>query len=193
MGKSKYSNEFKVDCIVGGTVDYVNRELKKMYKSLDGEAFLYWCDLVSREAPIDCSMRLLESKYRKYARAREHIKDIVLNGNAIFITLTFTDEVLKKTTPSTRRRYVARYLKSQSDLYVANIDYSPSKQREHYHAVVSGRIDMAPWTSKYGYVWTEQVRTHDFDYKRVARYVAKLTSHAFKVNSTRLIYSRDNV
>lgn len=48
---------------------------------------------------------------------------------------------------------------------------------------------MSKW--KYGFVFVEQVRVHDNDTKRISRYITKLTSHAFKVNSTRLIYSRD--
>lgn len=191
MGSSKYSNELKVYCLDNGLVDLVRDTRKEVYKSNDLETFCLWLDKVNNNSALDCSMRLLESKYRKYTRAREHIERLVLDGNAIFITLTFRDEVLKTTSANTRRRYVARFLKEQCDYYVANIDYSPTKQREHYHAVVSNRIDMSKWS--YGFVWCEQVRAHDFCAKRVARYVAKLTSHAFKVNATRLIYSRSSV
>lgn len=189
MGISKYSNELKRDCIDYGVVDYVRQQQKELYKSQDGERFLQWLEFITRDCRIDCSIRLLESEYRRYSRAREHIEQLVKSGKAVFITLTFTNEVLSKTSAKTRRKYVSRYLKSQCDFYVANIDYSPLKQREHYHAVVSSRCDMKQW--QYGFVWTEIVRTQDFDCKRVARYVAKLTSHAFKVGSTRLLYSRN--
>lgn len=192
MGISKYSNIMKAYCIDNGIVDYVNDTRKKVYKMNDIEAFSLWFDKIHTHNELDCSMRLLDSKYRKYARAREHIEEIVMNGSAIFLTLTFTDDILKRTSANTRRRYVARFLKEQSDFYVANIDYSPTKQREHYHAVVCNRVDMNAW-KKYGFIWCEQVRAHDFCAKRVARYVAKLTSHAFKVNATRLIYSRNCV
>jgi len=191
MGISKYSNSVKSDCIDYGVVEYVKRTQKELYKSQDGEKFLQWCEFITRDPLIDCSIRLLESEYRKYARARDHIRDLVLSGNAVFITLTFRDDVLQKTSPRTRRKYVARYLSSQCSKYVANIDYSPKKEREHYHAVVDNRCDRNMW--HYGFVWTEIVRTQDFNCNRVAKYVAKLTSHAFKVSSTRLLYSRSIV
>lgn len=191
MGKSKYSNDYKAYCIDNGLLDYYINKSKEIYKNNDIEELSQWLIDSYRYEYLDCSKRLLESKYRKYARAREHINDLVLSGSAIFITLTFTDEVLSKTSANTRRKYVARFLKEQSPFYVANIDYSPSKQREHYHAVVCNRVDMSAW--RYGYVWVEQVRAHDFSVKRVAKYVAKLTSHAFKVNASRLIYSRNSL
>ena len=189
MGVSKYSNDTKVLCIENGVIDFVKNKRKELYQNNDLEGLLFFEGFVLRDKLADCSSRLIESEYRKYTRAREHIKELVLTGQAVFITLTFTDDVLKKTSSLTRRRYVSRYLKEQSDFYVANIDYSPKKEREHYHAVVSQRCDMKAW--KYGFVWCEQVRAHDFCANRVARYVAKLTSHAFKVNASRLLYSRN--
>ena len=188
MGKSKYTNDFKVSCIENGLVEFVRKERKKIYKD-ENEDVVDWLFCVGHNADLDCSVRLLESQYRKYVRARKHIQDLVLSGNAIFITLTFTNDVLEKTSADTRRRYVARYLKSQSDFYVANIDYSPGKQREHYHAVVGKRCDMDAW--RFGFVWCEKVRAFDWCSNKVARYIAKLTSHAFKVDCSRLIYSRN--
>ena len=162
MGISKYSNELKRDCIDFGVVDYVRRTRKEVYKQQDGESLLYWLELITRDERIDCSIRLLESEYRKYSRAREHIRELVLSGDAVFITLTFTDDVLSKTSAQTRRKYVSRYLKSQCRVYVANIDYSPQKHREHYHAVVSGRIDMSKWL--YGFVLTFSVQTNPYNH-----------------------------
>lgn len=191
MGISKYSNDFKGLCIDNQVPELVKSIKKDIYLNNDSERLLHFFECLSRDNYLDCSNRLLESKYRKYIRAREHIAHIIYNGGSVFITLTFTDEVLKKTSASTRRKYVARYLKEQCSSYVANIDYSPDKFREHYHGLVSNRVDMSKW--KYGFVFVEQVRTHDNDMKRISRYITKLTSHAFKVNSTRLIYSRSVV
>lgn len=188
MGKSKYCNELKAYCIDNGLVDYVRDTTKKKYKSEDSGEFLEWFWYMSTHKELDCSNRLLESKYRKYSRARKHIQKIVMEGNAVFLTLTFTNDVLSKTSAATRRKYVARYLKEQSPYYVGNIDYSPGKEREHYHAVVFNRVDASAW--KYGFIWCEEVRTHDYNCSKVSQYIVKLTSHAFKVNSTRLLYSR---
>lgn len=191
MGSSKYSNEFKAFCIDNGILDIVRNNDKRIYKMNDLSVLSQWLDMKSHNKELDCSSRLIESKYRKYARARKKIESLVLSGKAVFITLTFTNDVLNNTSSLTRRRYVARYLKEQCAFYLANIDYSPKKEREHYHAVVSDRVDMSKWS--YGFVYCESVRAHDMCAKRVARYVAKLTSHAFKVDATRLIYSRSSV
>lgn len=133
-----------------------------------------------------------------------------------FLTLTFTDKILQNSTPSERRRWVVRYLKSQSDYYIANLDFGTLKDREHYHAVVLGRVDLEPWR-KFGAINVQNVgnrkeltrnkvpkRYKDLDAttaeslmrrdteKKLAKYVAKLTNHAIKETTKRsaVIYSR---
>jgi hypothetical protein len=138
---------------------------------------------------IDCAYLLVQSKRAKARKVKEKIKDIVMTSNSVFITLTFTDEVLSKTSAQTRRRYVSRYLKAQGCRYVANIDFSPDINREHYHAIIDKRVNLKEWS--YGFSYAEQVRAHDRDLSRLSKYITKLTSHALKVDSTRLIYSRD--
>lgn len=72
-------------------------------------------------------MRLNESKKRKASKVKDKIHELVMNNNAIFITLTFNNDTLAKTSAITRRRYVARYLKANCDKYVANIDFGAKK------------------------------------------------------------------
>lgn len=203
MSRSKYSNTYKVDIFDRKIIDELNQVKKTIYhesKELifdnEGVGFISW-DFVSwfkwlntnRKYPkYDCAYLLMESKRRKAQKVRKKIEKLVFGDNAIFITLTFTDAVLKSTTAETRRRYVARFLKSQGCDYVANVDFSPSKQREHYHAVINSRVDLNAW--KYGFIYAEKVRTHKNDLLKVSKYITKLTSHALKVDSTRLIYSR---
>lgn len=188
MGISKYSNEFKALCIDNKVVDFVRNKRKELYKNEDSEELLIWHAYLQRDDYADCATRLLRSAHDKYVRCREKIYDLVLSGHAVFITLTFSEETLSKTSAQTRRKYVARYLKQESDFYVANVDYSPKKHREHYHAVVSNRCNLHNWI--HGFSYAEKVRTQDFNAMRVSRYVVKLTSHAFKTDNTRLIYSR---
>lgn len=192
MGTSKYSNVMKSYCIDNGLLDYLRNRYKKAYKSYKSDDLSDYCELLSEidnNSALDCSNRLLTSRYRKYSRAKKYIKKIIDANESVFITLTFTDDVIQNTNPITRRKYVARFLKEQCPYYVANIDYSPGKQREHYHGVCSNRIDMSKWS--YGFVWCEVIHTKGVEDNSVARYITKLTSHAFKVNSTRLLYSRN--
>jgi len=135
-------------------------------------------------------MAISVSHRKKVSRVFEKITDIVLSDTAVFLTLTFTDEVLASTSAETRRRYVSRFLKASSAVYVANVDYGDQTEREHYHACVCGRVNRSLW--KYGFVFAEKVRCRSGDCKAVSKYVAKLSLHAIKdsCRNTRLIYSR---
>lgn len=205
MSRSKYEKEqkeFVLDC---GYMKELIKDKKTLYKGgniavrlvnnegvIDKINFNDWCSysavLRYESKDFDCAYLLIRSKQSKARKVKEKIANIVMNNNAVFLTLTFTDKVLESTSAETRRRYVARYLKSTSAEYVGNIDFSPDINREHYHAVVCNRADLKAW--KYGYAYAEQVRAHDRDLTRVSKYITKLTAHALKVNATRLIYSR---
>lgn len=152
------------------------------------------------------------SKRSKTKRARKRIGKSILKGNAYFITLTFTDDVLGKTNAKTRRRYVSRFLKENCDRYVANIDFGSQKEREHYHAIVepywwvfddydngsrhySDMPDFRGW-NKYGFFSIEKIGDSEKDMTKVTKYTTKLSAHAVKEttlkgeSTPRLIYSR---
>lgn len=154
---------------------------------------------------IDCALRLNESRYRRAKRVRDKISDLVLNDDAVFITLTFNDDTFNKTDALKRRRLVQRYLKCNCSKYVANVDFGGDKEyidfkgnirkatkREHYHALVSNDVVFDAWR-KYGAINVERVRPTDDSPKRLSKYITKLTNHALKVEGLqpRLIYSRD--
>lgn len=195
----KYTNDFKLKVYQSDywrlIKDYRKTliEKDKEYGSFD---FLYWCFNYRKvDDFLDCSLLMKESRRRKTKRVREKIEDLVINHNAVFITLTFNDDILGTTTEKTRRRYVSRYLKDNCSCYVANIDYGSGKGREHYHAVVSNDIDFNWWTSHCGFIYAERVKPREDSKERVSRYITKLTNHALKVSdiTPRLIYSRDSV
>lgn len=203
---SKYDNNIKsivLDSKMPQLVAQLKRDLYKKDRQLTVEedglisqifcpSWEKWKKDNSNDVAIDCAIRLNESKYRKAKRIRDKIADLVVNNKAVFITLTFTNEVLAQTSPTTRRKYVARYLKEQSPVYVANVDFSPEKNREHYHAVIMNKADFTKWP--YGFVYAETIRNQNHSIERTSKYVAKLTSHALKTNvTTRLIYSRDTL
>lgn len=208
MSKSKYNNDFKSEVIKNGHVSAVLKKKKELYydskyqvideqlgtitTQYDSDNWVEYFFNNINDPIFDCSIRLINSKSRKYTRARKKIESIILNYNEpVFITLTFMNDVLKSTSCQTRRRYVARYLKEYCAEYVANIDFSPKKNREHYHAVISSRIDINQWP--YGFVWVESINKSVNAAKLLSHYINKLTAHAFKVDATRLIYSRDLV
>lgn len=137
---------------------------------------------------------LNHNRYKRVQRLKMKVADLVLNGDAIFLTLTFTDDVLNSTSVETRRRYVSRFLKSQCKTYVANIDFGFKNGREHYHAIVNPiapLIDLQSWS--YGALNAKRIHASDTDLTRTTKYITKLTSHAIKEttgHAYRIIYSR---
>lgn len=202
--KSKYDKDLKCSVLDNGLIkDIIVAKRDLYYKNLETTIDLDtgvvlqvcnntdWYNYVIEnrsKSDFDCAFLLLDSKKRKARKVREKIADLIMTDSAVFLTLTFRDEIFEKTTQATRRRYVARFLKKTSAQYVANIDFSPDIAREHYHAVVISRVDLNAW--KYGFSYAEKVRCHKGDLQRVSKYITKLTSHALKVDATRLIYSR---
>jgi hypothetical protein len=147
-------------------------------------------------------VRMCENSYRRKVRCLEKTNNIILDNKTVFFgTLTFTNEVLDKTTPETRRRYVSRYLKSISDSYIANIDFGDkeknpqSNEREHYHCLVAAEDLPSSWS--YGFCKFIKVSQDEASPKRITSYINKLTNHALKLEKTgkakRLIYSRGYV
>lgn len=129
---------------------------------------------------------------QKRNRLEKTIARWLTNYDCIFLTLTFTDKTLEKTTKETRRRYVTRALKRMSDKYIANIDYGKENEREHYHAiVVCDNVDRKKW-SRYGAINFERIKATS-DSVKLAKYIVKLTNHAIKetVKQNRVIYSKN--
>lgn len=207
MSSSKYTNEYKQEVLNNGVYkNFCKIRLQEYLKSIDkfiddddgtietrvvNGLYHDFLEYSKEYAPFDCCLRLQNSRKRKTKKVKQKITNLVQSEKAIFITLTFTDKVLSKTTPETRRRYVARYLKANAKNYAANVDYGGLNGREHYHAVVDNELDLSKW-HKYGAIKVERVHTTENDLTRVAKYITKLTNHALKVKgeNVRLIYSR---
>jgi hypothetical protein len=137
------------------------------------------------------AMRLNNARYHRVGRLKRRVASII-SYRSFFLTLTFTNVTLLSTSAETRRRYVARYLKSISQDYVANVDYGERNHREHYHAIVRcDEIDYKLW--KYGNLDFELITFEDETaIDRLSKYIAKLTNHAIKETAKRghLIYPK---
>ena len=139
---------------------------------------------------------LNKARRKRTKRLNDKIGKMLAVGDCIFLTLTFNDEVLSNTSQLTRRRYVSRYLKTQSEHYCANIDYGTKNEREHYHAVVFAKtVNMALWENKYGFAYAERVvvKNDGSSSEKIAKYISKLTNHAIKntTHNCKVIYSKN--
>lgn len=142
---------------------------------------------------LEC-LKINKASYERTNRLKKRISDMLLNGECLFITLTFNDNTLNTTSEKDRRVYVSRYLKQFNCKYVANIDFGAKNHREHYHAIINnGHIDLSSWR-KYGNINAERIRNRDLksDMTKLAKYICKLSNHAIKETTKRssLIYSR---
>lgn len=163
--------------------------------NMDLETKLLYCNIYSSILEYNplakCCENLNRNRQARTKRLNDKINKMTYLGQCIFVTLTFNDNSLQNTTEVTRRRYVSRYLKEQSDYYIANIDYGGIGGREHYHAVVFGRLDLEKW-HKYGGIDVERIKSSLSDNLKVSKYISKLTNHAIKntCKNKRLIYSK---
>lgn len=156
--------------------------------------------------------KIIRSFNARRKRLKFRLQSMVDDGQCYFITLTFNNDLLKKTDSATRRKYVTRFLKLVSPCYVANIDFGSKNGREHYHAVIrSDQLNdlvykhykkfgwacckcdqFAAWT--YGFYTIKKVAAEDRDINKLATYLSKLTNHAIKALGARsyMIYSKNN-
>lgn len=128
--------------------------------------------------------------YSRVRRLKKKIAKMLENGNCIFLTFTFTDDILQKTNADTRRQKVRRFLSQYNCEYVANIDFGAKNGREHYHALI--QTDKVDYNSyDYGALNGEKVRSTN-DFVKLAKYISKLTNHAIKdtAKGSRIIYNR---
>lgn len=157
--------------------------------------FYIWLKTMCPDRDYYLSNCLLESRRKKKERIQTKIEQLVESGKALFLTLTFREEVFMTTSKDTRRQYVRKYLKKYSGLYVANIDYGEDNGREHYHAIVDGvsDLDFKQWFEKYGAIHMRHIRTKNQQAEILSRYITKLTNHTIKnsTNNERVIYSRN--
>lgn len=107
-----------------------------------------------------------------------------------FVTLTFRDEVLEKTSDRTRHRYVSKFLNDNTLDYVANVDYGSKTNREHYHAVVAldGEKTALEWA--YGFASYKPCRMSTIKNAKgnckIAKYLTKMSNHATKLTAGRV-------
>ena len=71
--------------------------------------------------------QLNHNQYERKIYLKNRIGQFFMTKKCYFLTLTFNNLTLENTSQETRRRYVARFLKTQSADYVANIDYGKMK------------------------------------------------------------------
>lgn len=180
------------------------------YRSRNGYFNMYDGELINRvgftlgeatKINKGLEFRCYVSNKQRSFRLSKRMRNMILTGKALFLTLTFNDTFLNRdTTAITRRRYVARFLKEQCLTYVANKDFGEDDRytkREHYHALVVPKgdiIDFQPYRDAFdnSAINVKRVKKNEASTRSISLYINKLTRHSLKSvgKYERLIYSR---
>lgn len=150
-----------------------------------------------------------DTKRAKETRQARYLKrvDAMLKKdyfNCYFLTFTFTDATLKRTTQRTRERYIKEWLNQQASEFLLNCDYGDLNKREHYHAFIISRYKVIVYDAPQRHnvfikakkisatLYNNGKRQNiDKDYRYTIT-AENLTNHAFKdsTENSKIIYSR---
>lgn len=140
----------------------------------------------------DCAKCLFQARNRKRQRIKKYIRDNFNGKYYIFLTMTFTDEVLLYTSRSERRKLIKEFLKDNTLNSVCNIDFGSKNGREHYHALVSVNDLISHEKYLYGNINFKEVQFHNYEnIDDITDYMLKLINHSVKdsTDNRSLIYT----
>lgn len=199
--------------IQDGTVDMVKqilfciRKKSSFYDFNSGEELLSFDnavglqDLLSGTGDWHDAVNIVHADQMKKDRLLKRIKKYLNIGTCWFFTLTFKDEYLNIRndregekgffTEKQRRNWVRRFLKQYSTCFIANIDFGPETDREHYHGIIV--IDDPTFIDKwkYGYSNIKRISDNPESSQKLTKYILKIANHFMKktVKRNRVIYS----
>lgn len=182
-------------------IDYCQRRKKDFKDYKTGETLLTFQDsfkihefLSNSEDWYEC-MKIIKNDSKRFCRLKNRLNYFFKIGYCVFVTLTFTDDVLKNTSYESRRTYVRKWFKANSAYYVANIDFGKTTDREHYHGIMMidfKKTECIIW--QHGFYNIQEIYNDETNGKYVlAHYILKLASHFMKntVKRNYVIYSRN--
>lgn len=149
-------------------------------------------EFLKYDSEFNDSMKIIHADNRRYNRLLQRVIFFMNMGTCLFLTLTFTDDVLASTSEDSRRQYVRKFLKKYSNCFIANIDYGSKTDREHYHAFILYPDVKIVEDWKYGFSNAQIIRDSKSDLERITRYILKIANHFVKstVKRNYAIYSR---
>lgn len=192
-----------------GKIDNIDiKELVELEEKIDKTKD--FIELASKELnqyskeEIEEASKVNYASYKRTNRLQKKALEIIQSQRAIFLTLTFNNQVFDNMSKETRKKNITRFLKKTCSSYIANIDYGAKNEREHYHALVVSRdekIDNKDYAKifynsniDFEKVVVSEAKNSDIEAtsKKISKYVNKLTNHAIKetTQQNRIIYSK---
>lgn len=133
--------------------------------------------------------RILKARYQKCSRIKKRLIYLLTRYEYIwFCTFTFDNYYIDKCT-RTKRDLIKSVIDSHDFKYILNIDYGKKTEREHYHCIIATNIDFD--INQYiqanypCFSCSILCKKGLNDYKRLSKYINKLTNHCIKATTKR--------
>lgn len=139
--------------------------------------------------------KILNARICKISRIKRRLVFLLSRYKHIwFCTFTFNNYYINKT-DRTKRDLIKNVINTHDFKYILNIDYGDKTQREHYHCIIATNLDMD--VNQYFqefypcFSLAIQCKTDFDDFKRLSKYINKLTNHCIKASTKRqrLVYN----
>lgn len=139
--------------------------------------------------------KVLNARRCKVSRIQRRLVYLLTRYDYIwFCTFTFSDDYINKC-DRTKRDLIKECINDYDFKYILNIDYGKTTEREHYHCVLGTN-----WNMDVNYLFQNKYPCHCLsinckkgqkDYKRLSKYINKLTNHCIKATTKRqrLVYN----
>ena len=144
---------------------------------------------------VDEYEKILNARYCKVSRVKKRLLFLLTNCDYVwFITFTFDNKRIGLSTKR-KRELIRSVLNTHDFLYILNVDYGKTTEREHYHCVLGTNWDMDInqfiQNAYPCFSLSIQCKKGLNDYKRLSKYINKLTNHCLKASTKkqRLVYN----
>lgn len=139
--------------------------------------------------------KILKARYQKVSRIKKRLIYLLSRCEYVwFCTFTFDNYYINKC-DRTKRDLMKSVLNTHDFLYILNIDYGKTTEREHYHCIVGTNInfDVNQYIQAYYPCFSCSIlcKKGKNDFNRLSKYINKLTNHCIKATTKkqRLLYN----
>lgn len=135
--------------------------------------------------------KILNSRSHKCSRIKKRLLYLIIRHKYIwFCTFTINDNFINKC-ERTKRDYLKQYLNTHDFKYILNVDFGQNgTQRQHYHCILATNINMDVnqyfqnvLNDSFGWTLSLSCLTTSSDFKRISKYVNKLSNHCIKAST----------
>lgn len=150
------------------------------------------------ELPFELELdfeKVLKARYMKVSRIKKRLIYLLSHSSYVwFCTFTFDNYYINKS-DRTKRDLIKSVIGTHDFIYMLNIDYGKTTEREHYHCIIGTDIDFNVnqfIQDKYPcFCLAILCKKGREDFERLGKYINKLTNHCIKstTKKQRMLYN----